>query len=232
MPTRLQGAWCAATVDPASLGIDESPEFELSERARDPAPFHTSRDQVAGDRSVTTKDQLGQSEAADREAQLVMRARDFWGIARSDCWPCPCSFFGKPLFIPLVGRKPRRCQRVGDWYNSAAIVPLLGIFGAAMLILSLVSARAIPSASGGARNGRWRLPGSGGTRSKLFRTSTIGRDLAGSMWLVWFLRVDFILCSGLLITALTYGYSWRTCAARVGGLAPCVGWPQQALYCA
>lgn len=155
-------------------------------------------DPVTGDRSVTTNDQLLQSEAAKREAQLILRARDFWGalvlLALS------VFFLWRTSFIPLWGEN-RAGVRGGDWYNSAALVPL-GIF-AAMLVLSLVLLL-ISVREGGAERALSAV-GIGWNRAEALRFSTLAVILffyiAGLVP-----RVDFILCSGLLITALIYGY--------------------------
>jgi len=156
------------------------------------------RDPVAGDTSVTTNDQLLQSEAADREAKLILRARDFWGalvlLALS------VFFLWGTSYIPLWGEN-RAGVRGGDWYNSAALVPL-GIF-VAMLVLSLVLLR-ISVREGGAERALSAV-GIGWNRAEALRFSTLAVILffyiAGLVP-----RVDFILCSGLLITALIYGY--------------------------
>ncbi|MEX0277874.1 MAG: hypothetical protein AB3N19_10175 [Ruegeria sp.] len=129
---------------------------------------------------------------------LVMRARDFWAslvlIAVS------LFFLWKTSDIPLWGEN-RAGVSGSDWYNSAAIVPLF-IFGG-MLILSLVLL-ANSIRSGGARNAL-DAAGIGWDKIEVFRTSTIGLILLA--YVVGLVpRVDFILCSGLLITALTYGY--------------------------
>nr|WP_321250668.1 hypothetical protein [uncultured Ruegeria sp.] len=129
---------------------------------------------------------------------LVMRTRDFWAsivlIAVS------VFFLWKTSDIPLWGEN-RAGVSGSDWYNSAAIVPLF-IFGG-LLVLSFVLL-AISIRSGGAQNAFTTL-GIGWDKSEAYRASTIGLILLA--YVVGLVpRVDFILSSGLLITALTYGY--------------------------
>ncbi len=128
----------------------------------------------------------------------VLRARDFWAslvlIALS------LFFLWKTSAIPLWGGN-RAGVSGTDWYNSAAIVPLF-IFGG-MLVLSIVLL-VISVRSGGAQ-AALSAAGIGWDRAEAFRFSTIGLMLLAYVaGLVP--RVDFILCSGLLITALIYGY--------------------------
>lgn len=134
-----------------------------------------------------------------------LRARDFW---------CALVLLGMSIFflwrtfdIPLWGGN-RAGVSAAQWYNSAAIVPL-GIFSALLIlsvILLVISVRA-----GGARHGL-SLVGLGWDRSEAQRFSAIAVILffyiAGLVP-----RVDFILSSGLLITALTFGF-YRGLPAR------------------
>ncbi len=128
----------------------------------------------------------------------TLRARDFWGalvlIAVS------AFFLVRTFDIPLWGGN-RAGVSSASWYNSAAIVPL-GIFSA-MLILSFVLLL-IAIRAGGARDAM-TAAGIGWNSDEAIRFSTIG------VILFFFIaglvpRVDFIACSGLLITALTFGY--------------------------
>ncbi len=159
---------------------------------------------------------------------LVMRARDFWAsivlIAVS------VFFLWKTLDIPLWGEN-RAGVSGSDWYNSAAIVPLF-IFGG-LLVLSFVLL-AISIRSGGAQNALTAL-GIGWDKSEAYRAITIGLILLA--YVVGLVpRVDFILCSGLLITALIYGYygshtrrALLACIAVViAGLYALVRFPAQA----
>ncbi len=156
---------------------------------------------------MTTNDQLLQSEAEDREAQLILRARDFWGALV--LLSLSVFFLWRTSFIPLWGEN-RAGVKGGDWYNSAALVPL-GIFSA-MLVLSLVLLR-ISVREGGAEQALTAV-GIGWNRAEALRFSTLAVILffyiAGLVP-----RVDFILCSGLLITALIYGYHGGKAARMV-----------------
>lgn len=147
---------------------------------------------------MTSNDQLLQSEAADREAQQILRARDFWGALV--LLSLSVFFLWRTSFIPLWGEN-RAGVKGGDWYNSAALVPL-GIFSA-MLVLSLVLLR-VAVREGGAKRALSSV-GIGWNRAEAMRFTTLAVILffyiAGLVP-----RVDFILCSGLLITALIYGY--------------------------
>ncbi|NOD99624.1 hypothetical protein GS610_20645 [Ruegeria sp. HKCCD6228] len=129
---------------------------------------------------------------------LILRTRDFW--ASIVLITVSLFFLWKTLDIPLWGEN-RAGVSGSDWYNSAAIVPLF-IFGG-ILVLSFVLL-AISVRSGGAQNAFSAL-GIGWEKCEAYRASTIGLILLA--YVVGLVpRVDFILCSGLLITALTYGY--------------------------
>ncbi|WP_217352262.1 MULTISPECIES: hypothetical protein [unclassified Ruegeria] len=156
-------------------------------------------------RSVEPKDQRGRASAPSDHAEvmaaedtLILRARDFWTalvlIAVS------LFFLWKTSDIPLFGSN-RAGVSGADWYNSAAIVPL-GIFSG-LLVLSFVLL-AISIRSGGAAHALTRA-GIGWNPSEALRFGTIALMLLAYIaGLVP--RVDFILCSGLLITALIFGY--------------------------
>lgn len=128
----------------------------------------------------------------------ILRARDFWGalalIALS------AFFLWRTMDIPLWGGN-RAGVSAAAWYNSAAIVPL-GIFSA-LLVLS-IALLIIAIRSGGARQALSSV-GIGWNADEALRFTTIGVILffyvAGLVP-----RVDFILGSGLLITALTFGF--------------------------
>lgn len=130
--------------------------------------------------------------------KAILRARDFW--ASLVLLGLSIFFLWRTFDIPLWGGN-RAGVSGADWYNSAAIVPL-GIFGA-LLILSLVL-MAIAIRDGGAAHALSRA-GIGWDRAEATRFTTIGVILffyiAGLVP-----RVDFILCSGLVITALTFGF--------------------------
>lgn len=128
----------------------------------------------------------------------ILRARDFWGalalIALS------AFFLWRTMDIPLWGGN-RAGVSAAAWYNSAAIVPL-GIFSA-LLVLS-IALLIIAIRSGGARQALSSV-GIGWNADEALRFTTIVVILffyvAGLVP-----RVDFILGSGLLITALTFGF--------------------------
>lgn len=128
----------------------------------------------------------------------VLRARDFWGALVLLC--VSVFFLWRTSFIPLWGEN-RAGVSGGDWYNSAALVPL-GIFSG-MLILSLVLL-SIAIKDGGGRIA-FTSAGLGWDRAEAWRFFTLAVILffyiAGLVP-----RVDFIICSGLMITALIYGY--------------------------
>ncbi|MGB5864343.1 MAG: hypothetical protein WBG95_08575 [Sulfitobacter sp.] len=128
----------------------------------------------------------------------VLRARDFWAalalIAAS------VFFLWRTSYIPLFGGN-RAGVSGANWYNSAAIVPL-GVFSALLvlaLVLLVISVRA-----GGARTALSAV-GIGWNRSEAIRFGTIGVIIG--LYIIGLVpRVDFILCSGLVITALIYGF--------------------------
>lgn len=132
------------------------------------------------------------------EDTATLRARDFW---------CALALMGLSSFfiwrsfdIPLFGGN-RAGVSTASWYNSAAIVPL-GIFSALLLLsatLLLISIKA-----GGAKRALSGL-GIGWSPDEAKRFTSLAVILffyiAGLVP-----RVDFIISSGLLITALTFGF--------------------------
>lgn len=128
----------------------------------------------------------------------VLRARDFW--AALVLMAVSAFFLWRTSLIPLFGGN-RAGVSGASWYNSAAVVPL-GIFGA-LLVLSVILL-VIATRAGGAKTALTSV-GIGWDSAEALRFSTIAviitAYIAGLVP-----RVDFILCSGLLITALIYGY--------------------------
>ncbi|WP_108816791.1 hypothetical protein [Loktanella sp. Alg231-35] len=128
----------------------------------------------------------------------VLRARDFWGalvlMALSVC------LLWRTFDIPLWGGN-RAGVASASWYNSAAIVPL-GIFSALLLLSFVLLFIAIKA--GGAKRA-FSAVGIGWNSTEALRFTTIGVILfcyvAGLVP-----RVDFIACSGLLVTALVFGF--------------------------
>ena len=129
---------------------------------------------------------------------MVLRARDFWGAVVL----CAGSLFFlyQTLNIPMWGKNRAGVSGI-NWYESAAIVPLF-IFGA-LLGLSLCML-AIAIRDGGAARALSSV-GLGWDAQEVWRTATMVVILAA--YIVGLVpRVDFILASGLLITALVHGY--------------------------
>ena len=131
----------------------------------------------------------------DTESErAILRTRDFWsslvliGLSLFFLW--------KTSHIPLFGGN-RAGVSGADWYTSAAIVPL-GIFGGMLVLALMLLATAIRE--GGAARALSAI-GIGWDRAEALRFATIAVIL---FFYVASLvpRVDFILGSGLLITAL------------------------------
>ncbi|MEM8801975.1 MAG: hypothetical protein AAGF55_05525 [Pseudomonadota bacterium] len=141
------------------------------------------------------------------EKTVTMRARDFWGALV--LMGLSLFFLWRTFDIPLWGGN-RAGVSSAAWYNSAAIVPL-GIF-AALLVLSVILL-IIAIRAGGAQHA-FSTIGLGWSSDEAFRFTAIGIILffyiAGLVP-----RVDFVLCSGLLVTALTFGFH----KARLGRMA-------------
>lgn len=136
------------------------------------------------------------SEEADRLAEL--RARDFWtalvliGVSLFFLW--------KTLDIPMGGKNGAGVSGAG-WYISAAVIPL-GIF-VALLLLALVLL-AVSVRSGGAARAL-SAAGLGWSPSEAWRVTAIALMLLA--YIVGLVpRVDFVLASALLITALIGGF--------------------------
>lgn len=132
------------------------------------------------------------------EELSILRARDFWAAIL--LLLLSVFFLWRTTGIPLFGAN-RAGVGSADWYTSAAIVPL-GIFSALFvlgIVLLVIAIRA-----GGARTALTAV-GIGWDRMEALRFTTIGIILffyvAGLVP-----RVDFIAASGLLITALIFGY--------------------------
>ena len=130
--------------------------------------------------------------------KAILRARDVWGAAA--LMIASAFLLWKTFDIPLWGGN-RAGISSADWYNSAAIVPL-GIFGA-MFVLSCIMLGVALRAGGGPT--AFKAVGIGWNRHKAIRFSCLAIILTSYIaGLVP--RVDFILASGLLITALIYGF--------------------------
>ncbi len=147
------------------------------------------------------------------ETTETMRARDFWGALV--LMGLSLFFLWRTFDIPLWGGN-RAGVSSAAWYNSAAIVPL-GIFSALLLLSVILLLTAIRA--GGAQRAVSAV-GLGWSPDEAFRFSAIGIILffyiAGLVP-----RVDFVLCSGLLITALTFGFH-KARRRRMAFAAGCV----------
>ena len=128
----------------------------------------------------------------------ILRARDFW--AALVLIVVSTFFLWRTSYIPLFGGN-RAGVSGASWYNSAAIVPL-GVFGA-MLVLAIILL-IIAIRAGGATTALTSV-GIGWNRFEAIRFTTIG-VIIGSYIAGLVPRVDFILGSGLLITAFIYGF--------------------------
>lgn len=134
---------------------------------------------------------------ADREV-AELRARDFW--ASLGLIGLSLFFLWKTSAIPLFGDQLGGVSNI-QWYESAAIVPF-GIFGGLLVLSLILLANAIRS--GGAAQAL-TAAGLGWDGSEALRFTCIAVCLAAYIaGLVP--RVDFILASGLLITALIFGF--------------------------
>lgn len=132
------------------------------------------------------------------EDSETLRARDFWGALALIC--CSVFFLWRTSFIPFLGEN-RAGVSGAEWYNSAAIVPF-GIW-LAMLLLGLVLLRIAIKAGGVER--AFSAVGLGWNQKEAIRIGSIA-VIMGVFIFALVPRVDFILASGLVITALIYGF--------------------------
>ncbi|MDX5382009.1 MAG: hypothetical protein LPJ92_03310 [Rhodobacterales bacterium] len=152
------------------------------------------------------------------EKTEILRARDFWGALA--LMGLSLFFLWRTLDIPLWGEN-RAGVSSAAWYNSAAIVPF-GIFTGLLALSFVLLITAIRA--GGARRAM-SAAGIGWNADEALRFTTICIILF--FYIVGLVpRVDFILSSGLLITALTFGFhkGYRVrmmqsaCAVALAGL--------------
>ncbi|MCZ0963944.1 hypothetical protein [Paracoccus benzoatiresistens] len=130
--------------------------------------------------------------------KLVMRARDFW--ASTLLILVSLFFIWRTLDIPLLGGADNAVKKV-EWFNSAALVPL-GIFTGLLLLSISLLMRSIRE--GGAARA-FNSVGLGWDAAEALRFTTL--MLIFIVYIVALVpRVDFINASGLVITALIYGY--------------------------
>ena len=151
------------------------------------------------------------------EDLLTLRTRDFWGALA--LLAISTLFLWKTIDIPLFGGN-RAGVSGADWYTSAALVPL-GIFGSLFLLACILLVIAIQA--GGAK-GALSAVSLGWNKQEAIRFLTLGLIMLSYIGgLVP--RVDFLISSGLLISALIYGYhggqAFRSVLAS--GLMLCTG---------
>jgi hypothetical protein len=131
------------------------------------------------------------------EDKSTLRARDFWTslvlIAVS------VLFLWRTTHIPFFGTKTAGVS--ADWYNSAAVVPY-GIF--VLLLICGLGLLFISIKDGGAEQAL-RGAGVGWERDEVIRMGCIAVIL---FFYIFSLvpRVDFIICSALLISAMIFGF--------------------------
>lgn len=128
----------------------------------------------------------------------TLRARDFW--ASIVLIGLSLFFLAETLTIPIFGEN-RAGVSGAAWYNSAAIVPL-GIFSG-LLLLALVLLTTSVRAGGAAR--ALSAVGIGWNADEARRAFAVVVIIAS--YIVGLVpRVDFILSTALLITALIFGF--------------------------
>lgn len=128
----------------------------------------------------------------------VLRTRDFW--VSLVLIVISTFFLWRSSYIPLYGGNSAGVSG-SDWYTSAAIVPL-AVFGAMLILAIILLMTAIRA--GGAKEALTSV-GIGWNKLEAIRFTTIG--IVVGFYIAGLVpRVDFILCSGLLITALIYGF--------------------------
>lgn len=134
------------------------------------------------------------------DAKIDLRIRDFW--ASLVLILLSLFFLWRTSLLPFFKADAAGVES-GKWYNSAAIIPYI-IF-AALLLLS-IGLLIIAIRDGGARAALARLPSAETIVSMpVMKTAAIGLILLAYIFgLVP--RVDFVIASALLITALIYGF--------------------------
>lgn len=130
--------------------------------------------------------------------KTVLRTRDVWGAIV--LIGTAAFFLWRTRTIPFLGEN-RAGVSGADWYNSAAIVPL-GIW-TAILLLGIVLLVTALRQGGGA--GALSAAGIGWNPSEALRIATIAAIMACYVFAL-VPRVDFIIASGLAITAMIWGF--------------------------
>ncbi|MEM6984947.1 MAG: hypothetical protein AAF499_00280 [Pseudomonadota bacterium] len=135
---------------------------------------------------------------SDSSSGATARARDVW--AALVLMGVSLFFLWKTTDIPLFGEN-RAGVSGTDWFTSAALVPL-GIFGAMFALACVLLVI-------GVRGSGWRVAfsfaGLGISKTEFTRVLTVLTLLAAYI-IALVPRVDFILSSALLITALVFGF--------------------------
>lgn len=145
------------------------------------------------------------------DTTTTLRARDFW--ASLLLIVVSLFFLWKTSSIPLFGAN-RAGVSGADWYNSAAIVPFAIFTG----ILCLSIALLINAIRSGGAAVALSSVGIGWDATEAFRFATLAVIIP--VYVVGLVpRVDFIVASGLLITALIFGFygghRWRALLAAI-----------------
>lgn len=134
----------------------------------------------------------------EKDDKATLRARDFWIslvlIAAS------IFFLIQTADIPFFETKSAGVESA-EWYNSAALVPYLIFSSLLVLAFGLL---AVAIRDGGARLALSTV-GLGLERRELARNAIIVAILAAYVFCL-VPRVDFVICSALLITALIWGF--------------------------
>ncbi len=139
-----------------------------------------------------------------RDGEARMRARDFW--AAIVLMAVSVFFLWRTTFIQFTGDN-NAGVREASWYDSAAVVP----FAIFLCLLGLSATLLGVAIRAGAAKNAFSAIGIGWSRAEALRIGCVAVILffyiAGLVP-----RVDFIIASGLLITALIFGF--RGGAAR------------------
>ncbi|MEM6712302.1 MAG: hypothetical protein AAF590_08465 [Pseudomonadota bacterium] len=153
---------------------------------------------MADGKDIITPKSVSPDAASVAAARAILRARDFWtalvliGVS--------LFFLAETFTIPIFGQN-RAGVSGADWYNSAAIVPL-GIFSG-LLVLALILLTTSIREGGAERALSW--VGIGWNTDEAWRAFAVVVIMASYIaGLVP--RVDFIIATGLIITALIFGF--------------------------
>lgn len=141
------------------------------------------------------------------DEKLILRARDFWTALL--LLVVSVFFLYQTAGIPFLNAKAAGVDSA-EWYNSAALVPF-GIFGALFLLSLMLLGVAIKD--GGAQQA-FKAAGIGFDSAEFQRLAAIAVILFGYIFgLVP--RVDFVICSALMVTCLIWGFHGGSRAAML-----------------